>query len=68
MVVDVDVLVDVLVDVEVDVDVDVEVDVVVVSHPWHVLSHLLPKLEHKPCENTAWHCTKDNTLRLLAQR
>ena len=53
MVVDVDVLVDVLVDVEVDVDVDVEVDVVVVSHPWHVLSHLLPRLEHKPSARTS---------------
>ena len=46
-------LLDVLVDVEVDVDVDVEVDVVVVSQPLHVLSHLLPKLTHNPCENTA---------------
>ena len=63
-----DVLLDVLVDVEVDVDVEVEVDVVVVSHPWHVLSHLLPKLTHKPSAKTSWHCFKDSTLCLFAQR
>ena len=55
-------------DVEVDVDVDVEVDVVVVSQSLQVLAHLFPKLPHKPCNKTAWHCTKDNTLRLFAQR
>ena len=41
-----------LVEVEVDTVVDVEVDVVLVSQPLHVLSHLLPRLSHNPCENT----------------
>ena len=46
----------------------IAVAVVVVSHPLHVLLHILRTSGHIPCCRTIWHLWSDNWLRLFAQR